>query len=145
MSYCACGKIDPYDLSILSGGCWKSVCYDCWGNRPFFFRSPSFFFPRLFGQRWGRLSQYLDPNVSYCDKCKTTWQYVDSHLVWIKDGFGSFCLCKECWKESTLEEKLTVHRKHWEKWGKDRFSWFDVSLAVHFEHDKLRMVETILG
>ena len=49
------------------------------------------------------------PGYSTCGKCRVPWKYVESKSVNFSRSCGTFAMCIECWKESSLVEIL----RHW--------------------------------
>lgn len=50
----------------------------------------------------------LNPDYSYCEKCKMPWNHVESKAVITRSDengtSGTFATCKKCWDNSSLEE-----------------------------------------
>ena len=59
-----------------------------------------------------------NPRYSCCNKCGVPWKYVDTHCInWTKNR-GVFYMCEDCWKESTIEERLIISKIAYEKYHK---------------------------
>jgi len=89
--------------------------------------------PNNLGCRIGRVSQWLSPGFSWCEHCKTTWNWVWGHstaFLWCKGedltpdsegrfsgGSGMFPLCELCWRELTPETRLPYYLKVNASWS----------------------------
>lgn len=62
--------------------------------------------------RIGSISKILSPSYSSCEKCNTTWKFVESHHTDYdeKNGKGCFSLCEKCWSELTPKERLEFYK-----------------------------------
>lgn len=53
----------------------------------------------------GVISQMEKPNLSYCKRCWNVWSTnCSGRTVMTSESSGTFAVCKDCWKESSLEE-----------------------------------------
>lgn len=82
------------------------------------------------GLRIGRISRLLSPGYGACEKCKTTWNFVEPHSVDLTWGHGTFALCEKCWDESTEEERVHYHYQVWIKYHSGIREWEPVEEAV---------------
>ena len=94
------------------------------------------------GLRLGRLSQWLYPSYSYCSRCLTTWNLVDSKDVRLTDDMedralwarGFFSLCVACWEETTVDERVEYTRRSFNAyWANGDIPWSAYEVAVRRE------------
>lgn len=53
----------------------------------------------------GIVSQMENPNRSYCKRCWYVWSAnCSGRIVKTREDSGTFAVCLDCWKESSLEE-----------------------------------------
>lgn len=85
----------------------------------------------LKGRRIGPISWYLGPGYSQCQRCKTTWAFVEPHAVdyalcsdnddsFVEPdgkmgGSGIFFLCEQCWNECSVNERVHYARVIFDK------------------------------
>lgn len=141
MRCCECGCImgDVYNLQMFDKqqDAWITVCLQCWKRAPVMMRSPSFFFPLFYSKRIGRISWLLNPGISHCEFCKTTWQYVPNHTVMMTGSRGVFLFCEKCWKEQPKDMKLQAYAKWWRSEPDRDFPFETLYQAVCADHKKL--------
>ena len=53
----------------------------------------------IFKKRIGSVSKLLSPGYGWCQKCNTTWKFVEEHTTWYNLGRGSYALCEKCFEE----------------------------------------------
>ena len=66
--------------------------------------------------RIGAISQTLTPGYSYCEKCGTTWAFVNPHTTNYSECMGCFALCSKCWKELSPKQRLPYYEQMFLKW-----------------------------
>lgn len=82
------------------------------------------------GSRIGRISIFLTPGYSWCGRCKTTNQFVETHTTWFAVGIGACPLCELCWGEITAAQRLPYYESLFSRWGADYANWLDIEAAV---------------
>ena len=81
--------------------------------------------------RVGRLSSILSPGYGACGRCKTNWQFADSHSTQYSDSSGCFSLCERCWSDLTPETRLPYYEEMFRGWGEtDASQWRQIRDAV---------------
>ena len=72
-------------------------------------------------KRIGWASKILQPNSGYCQKCHTTWGFVEEHTTWYTESKGIFALCEKCWSELKIPQnrlpyyaEVAIMRDGWE-------------------------------
>ena len=83
----------------------------------------------------GALVKLLPCSWGYgdCGRCHRTWNICDGHDTDYGDGWGCFPLCKECWSELTIEERLPYYYDLVFKTGggeNERHEWGKICQAV---------------
>ena len=72
--------------------------------------------------------------LSYCKKCLRGWHLCHEHTTYISNGCDMFCLCEECWKDTTPEHRLPYYVSIWNSWPEDdRPSRHELESAVLYE------------
>lgn len=67
--------------------------------------------------RIGKISQWLpytklsSPYLSFCLKCNTTWSFVKCKEIRYDTFSFHFALCKKCFSESSIEERIFFYTK----------------------------------
>lgn len=80
--------------------------------------------------RIGRISKLLSPGTSWCQRCHTTWAFVQPHTVRYNEIRGIFCLCTKCNSELAPADKLPYYeRVAWQGWRKKLY-WEQIERAV---------------
>lgn len=78
----------------------------------------------LFLRRFiARLLNPFSPGYSGCGRCHRNWRICISHGTKISGEEGVFPLCRDCWKELSIEERLPYYRALWNQWQ----AWGDSS------------------
>lgn len=84
-----------------------------------------------------KLDQLVYPEYSFCMRCQKHWDAIDPH--WIDYTCGGFkcggltALCKECWMESSVDERLLYYRKRWNLLDKkfpDSLHWLQIKSII---------------
>jgi hypothetical protein len=72
-----------------------------------------------FNLRIGSISRWFPRSfsLSWCLRCRTTWQFVEWHSTDYGHGRGCFPLCKKCWKDlGTPEARLPYYLTMFTQW-----------------------------
>ncbi len=100
------------------------------------------YWARRYQLRIGRLSGWLSPNYSACGRCRTNWDYIESHTTNVSRGSGCFALCEPCWVELTPIKRLPFYRQLFDEWvvaGCSDRNWNDYEQAVLSEGQSLEV------
>lgn len=55
-----------------------------------------------------------------CQKCKREFKEVSPHVSVVKRRLALIVLCRDCWKSSTPDERVSYYRKLYEFWLEQR-------------------------
>lgn len=60
----------------------------------------------LINWKWIRagIEELSAPSYSICLNCGRPWKYVEGHIVMWSKNSGTFAVCEECWRSSTLPD-----------------------------------------
>jgi hypothetical protein len=66
-----------------------------------------------------------------CQRCKTTWRFVEWHTTPYGTGHGCLALCKLCWRDLTPQTRLPFYREWWmNSTPRVEAEWADIRSAV---------------
>ena len=65
----------------------------------------------------GNISEFAFTDYGSCSRCSRTWNICTPHVTsYLRDTYGCFCLCEECWSELSIEERLPHYNKLFLRW-----------------------------